>query len=254
MTHESLSPTFKNHLTLSLLLHLAVIAFFSIKAYWFPAEPIIIQQAIRVDMVGLPDKFSRGNPTQAAVKPSPAPPSVPKIEPKTEEKAQVTPTSLKPKKSAKEIREEAMRRIEAIEKLRDETPSKAPQATTMGEVVNKLSDTALKTFKGNVVSEGDASTGISQIRREHYAGTVAAHIKRLWFLPKWLEEAQLSAEVLIKIDERGLITLKQFAKSSGDQTFDGLVLSTIEKASPLPPPPRELVDFYEHQGMILIFP
>src|SRR5262245_14223347 len=58
---------------ISAVLHLAVILGFALRASLKPLEPELDQEAIRVDLVGLPDK----------IKPAPLPPSASESKPET---------------------------------------------------------------------------------------------------------------------------------------------------------------------------
>jgi outer membrane biosynthesis protein TonB len=243
--------SFNRQLLISAALHFGILFALTVKTYLFPTEPTLIQQSIRVDTVALPDKLkSRSNQSAPLEKPAkPAP--TPIAEPISNQKP--APMNAIPiGKSAKQIRQEALARFAAIEKLKKIEHEDTRK--TMDEVQKRLDKEQVQSYKGNEISKGSAPTGTAKLQHESYAAQVGSFIKRQWGLPEWLRNARLSAEVAIKIDSRGYIIHKGFVRSSGNQTFDGLVTATIDKSSPLPPPPANLVNFYEHQGITLLFP
>lgn len=74
-----------------------------------------------------------------------------------------------------------------------------------------------------------------------YIATVNNHIGQHWRLPegqKW--DDSLRATVIVKIREDGIVTSSKFEQQSTSRQFDKFVAETIEKASPLPPVPKEI--------------
>lgn len=56
--------------------------------------------------------------------------------------------------------------------------------------------------------------------------------------------ANFVTEVSMKIDPKGLVNNAKVTKSSGDFAYDQAVLRAIQKSSPLPPPPDELLQLF----------
>lgn len=220
---------------LSVLVHLGVLAFFTIKTVFFTGEAIKIPSAIQVDMVALPDK-----------KPAPARPTKPKP----------TPTIPKPKKvknqndikKLKKSQSQAIERIKALNKVQE-----------MQEEIKKAENTEQEQkpqplVKGNLLSEGNSLRGLEKIEFNEYFQKLKQHLHDNWNLPQWLAEANLKAQVAVRIDERGYVVEKAILTSSGHSVFDSTVLAAIDQASPFPTPPSRLKNILNVRGMTFNFP
>ena len=76
-----------------------------------------------------------------------------------------------------------------------------------------------------------------------YRALLIQYIKSGW---KWPEKnAPLMAQVELDIAPDGRITRVDLASTSGDSRFDSSALRAVEKASPLPPPPAEVYEFFK---------
>src|SRR6266404_5073659 len=88
---------FKKMISISIAIHIAALLFFGVKASLFPTEALDLDSAIRVDMVGLPDKIAK----LPEVKPLPQPMTKPeekkstsKVEVKLKEPVKPAPVVL----------------------------------------------------------------------------------------------------------------------------------------------------------------
>jgi colicin import membrane protein len=231
---------FQRFIVISLGAHVCLIAFFTLRAVVFPSEPIQIRSAIRVDMVALPEKQSP--------KPAAPPAAAPKVEikkPAAKEHPKNTPKkTAKPKvdlKQTKAQQQEALNRLKALEAIEKFKEAEAAKQKT-------------QEYKGNVVTEGSSLTGLAQIEFDRYLSQIETNIRQNWNLPKWLEDANLRAQVRVMIDERGYVINKKIETSSGNESFDDTVIAAVEKASPLPPPPDRLKNVLSTRGFVLNFP
>jgi len=244
---------FFNFIILSIAFHLAVLIFLTVRVLFFPSEIQIHQQAVRIDVVALPDK----NPTP----PAPQAPSQEKKVVKTPEKPQPKkevvkakpkkPVIAKPveKKKAPEVKKEnvkdeqesALDRLKALQKMKD---------------LEKQKEQAQKTqeFKGNAISTGSSLSGLEKLHHDSYLDQLEGHIRSHWNLPEWLASGNFNAKVLLMINKAGAIEKKLFVTKSGNELFDQHVMATLDKASPLPSPPSDLVDYYANKGVEIRFP
>jgi TonB family protein len=85
------------------------------------------------------------------------------------------------------------------------------------------------TGSGSVIGAGEAS----------YIDKIAGQIHEQWNWPGYAEK-DLEAIVFVKIHKDGTISVITVEKKSGNRLFDKLALRTIEKASPVAPPPYEM--------------
>lgn len=238
---------------ISLGLHVLIAALFLVKAAIFPSEPIDIRSAIRVDVVGMPDKVESPKPPKPAeapkVKvPEPAPPKAPPAP----APAKVASQPRQPKvnlNNAKTQQEQALERLkamDAIEKMKAEAAA--------AEDNSKKDPAPSQQIKGNAVSAGNSLTGLDRIAFEQYFDDIQTHVKQHWNLPTWLASANLKGVVVVKIDAQGFVTNRALTVSSNNQVFDNLVLETVDKASPFPPPPDRLRSVLQLNGFQLGFP
>lgn len=230
----------------SVLLHLGIILAFTINAYLFPAEDLNFESAIRVDIVGLPEKLKH-LPTEATNKEI-AKPTAPKVEPAP----QVAPTptvtpapAVNDKKTAELERKKAQQK--AIERMK------------ALEAISEIEEDAEKESKntavaGNVASAGNALTGILQNQISSYMSKVKTHVNDHWKLPQWMADSKLRGEALVLIDANGVVIRRSLVKTSGNSGFDDSILSAIDEASPFPAPPSALVGVFKNKGFTLGFP
>jgi colicin import membrane protein len=244
---------FEKHIVISVGIHIALLLAFTVKAYVFPSDPIEIRSAIRIDVVGLPDKVETPKPKPVPPQPIPQPKPKPvvKTPPKPKPSPKPKPTvNLNKTKTAQQQAMERLKAMQALEAMKNEVAEQEKlQAQARQEDPEPTAE-----FKGNVITSGSSLTGLDRIDFEKYYDDMSSHVKGHWSLPGWLASANLRAEAAVTIDERGFVTSKRIYTSSGNQVFDDLVLQTVEMASPFPAPPSRLKSVLALKGMILAFP
>lgn len=246
----------------SIVLHLFVLAAFAIRAVFLPSEPLIFEDAIRVDIVGLPDKIKQDPLTGPAAKPQTAPAPAPEPA-KAAEPTVVTkpaPQLKAPKVSldkskpsldkAKRAQDAAMKRLDAIERLQKMASVQPSSANTNS---NTQSVSTSSQIKGNEVSQGNSLSGMQRLEHEAYIGKIHSSIMRNWNVPRWLAKANLVAKFQIYIDSQGYVVKKVVVLSSNNEIFDESAVSAIEASSPLPPPPDSLVAVLAVNGVNIEF-
>ncbi len=232
----------KKMLGKSVMFHVSIVLIFTIKTFFFTSDIPKYDPAIRVDLIGLPDKKS---------------PDEPMIQPKTEAAPAKVTVDAKTKKAEKPTlpdktkkQNEALNKLKAmnaIDKLKAQDSERQEK-----EALEKAA--ASKVIKGNVISPGSALKGLSKLEFDTYIGSIDAHVKNNWALPEWMLQQNLKAEVLVKFDQNGNLTERRFIKKSGNPDFDQRVWSSIEKSSPFPAPPDKFVDIVGVQGITFAFP
>ncbi|MCX7977372.1 MAG: cell envelope integrity protein TolA [Bdellovibrionaceae bacterium] len=251
---------FGKGLVLSLLSHATIFMFIFIRALFIPSYDKVHQSAVRVDIVDLPDKIDRSLPLSPQVEESPAKPApkpeepppvttkesptapLPEAKIANQEKAKEAPkTSIEAEKQLRQKQEEALRRLKAMDAVERIKKIEAAQM-------------AQKKIKGNILSPGTALTGIHQLQHEEYISLVDQKIKANWFLPQWLIDKQLKAQVRIRIGKQGEILTKQLVQSSGNSDYDAIVLETVERSAPFPAPPEKFIEIVGVGGVLIGFP
>lgn len=234
----------KKYVLISIAAHILIVLIFTVKAVFFTGEPIAYESAIRVDLVALPDKLK---PQDKVPTPSPTEiekPASPKETVKPTPKEKVSDAiNLNPNKQ-KEAALKKLKQISAIEEIEKEL-----QEENKRKALEKL-----QKFKGNVLSSGSELTGVAKLQHDNYIATVEKQIRQNWEIPEWLSNKNLKAQVRVRFDENGNVISKDIFKSSGNPTFDDLALDTVQKSSPVPPPPAKFVRILSVEGLLLGFP
>jgi protein TonB len=255
-------------LVVSLGFHLVILAAFTVRAVFYPSEPIRIEKSIRVDLVGLPDKVATLPPLEP-LEPAPAPEQSakpadkPKSEPKrieipkpvTHDSApKVNLNKVKPEDRKRE-QEAALKRLEAMQKLEAMMKASSPAASPNAQASANSQKTAPgNLIRGNEVSRGSSLHGVQRLDHENYINAVDEHVHRYWNLPQWMANANFKARVLVFVDAQGNVVKKQMTHASGNQVFDERVMLAIERSSPFPPPPSNLVNILAVDGIEFGFP
>lgn len=252
------STDLKPALIKSAALHVVVALILTVRAYIFPSEPLRIESAIRVDIVGLPEKSqSLPPPIEAPVPEAPKPEAVPETTkdlPPVEVARPVTqpkdpPVVLKPKKpdpkKQRKDQESALKRLQALAKLDQQARADAAQKAIAA------AKNAQAAVRGNQLSKGNSLSGLTRLDHAKYLDELEARVKSQWRPPKFLASAKLRVRVILLIDETGMITKKSIVQSSGNNVFDESALQAIEAAQPLKAPPESLQGLLSTQGVEL---
>lgn len=257
MTYEGVSDNqeLKSALVISGVAHLILILILSIRAYFFPSEPLKIESAIRVDIVGLPEKTkSLPPPMPDPVKdistavPPPSSKTLPPIE-KTKPVPTAAPVVLKPTKPENKKRASeqsaALKRLEAFAKLEREAKAEAANKAL------EAAKAAQGAVRGNQISKGNSLTGLTRLDHARYLDDLEARIKSHWRLPKFLSNSQLRVRIIIQINSSGTIIRRAVVQPSGNNVFDQSALEAISASEPLPAPPDTLQGILANQGVEL---
>ncbi|QDK36234.1 energy transducer TonB [Bdellovibrio sp. NC01] len=269
---------------ISFALHAVILSIFALKAAFFTPEQIDFSQAVRVDMVGLPDKLDKTPPAASKeeakpalpdknppaekpvektvekkpepakpepVKPTPAPKVAAKSEVKVPKETKPEGINLEKTKHQQQSAIEKLKAMAALEKIKEDVASqnKAKPVPATG----KDAAGAAK-VKGNVLSPGTALSGLSKLQHDSYAADLDHHIKQHWAVPEWLAKRDYKAQAKVYIDARGNIIGRKIIKSSGNPSYDDAVLDTIDQSAPFPAPPEKFVSIVEVDGITIGFP
>ncbi len=243
--YEDADQELKKMIIASVVFHVAIFLVFTVKTAFFPSDIPEYQAAIRVDLVGLPDKRS---PEKPVVAPKPEEPKAPPTPPK-ETKAppeKTPPAKAAAKKDTAASQAAALNRLKslsAIEKVKNMEASKKEDASAEPEVI-----------KGNIISPGTSLRGLNRIEFDHYIGSLDAHVKNNWALPEWMLSQNLRAEVYVRVDKTGQLVERRLAVKSGNSEFDQRVMEALERSNPFPPPPEKFIDLVGIQGITFAFP
>jgi colicin import membrane protein len=246
----------------SMLLHLILVLFLLFRIFIFPSERPELIQSIRVDMVALPDKDPQVGPKEET--PAPAKKEIAEKE-KEEKKPEVSekPAPKEPKKNefAEKTKDkkkpDAPKKEDSKEKTKDQQNSALDRLKALAKLKDKKAQEAEKAasvYKGNVLSDGNALTGVDKLQHDQYLGKLDSHIKNNWKLPAWLTNKPLSTSVLVRFDAKGLVLEKKIVRSSGNSAYDSEALQAVTNSAPFPEPPEHLVSYFKVRGIELRFP
>ncbi len=245
--YQNLEPDIKKMVFMSIAFHAAIFLVFTVKTAFFPSDIPKYEPAIRVDLVGLPDKR---NPDKPVTAPAPTPEPVKEEQKKPEEK---TPQKEPEKKAATPTKTSTTSQNAALNKLKSLSAIEKLKAMKEDKPAVETKPQA-EVIKGNTLSVGTALKGLNKLEFDQYIGSLDAHVKNYWSLPEWMLTQGLKAEVSIKIDKSGQIIERKLTKKSGNSEFDERVMAALEKSNPFPAPPEKFVDLVGIQGITFAFP
>ena len=209
-----------------------IILLFSLLTFRFNAfsKKIIIQQAVRVDIVALPD-----------------------IEKPQKKMTQKIRSSIPDPKKKSKPKKPMPKKKPVLKKKTPQDPTTASKKPDIEKKQEAQKGNLKK--KGNQLSKGlnDGDIQNHQKKINIYFTIITGKIKLQWKIPKYLEDQNLHTEIELKIDPSGLILEQIIVKSSKNETFDSSVLQAIRLSTPLPPPPKEIHKLLK-DGVILSFP
>lgn len=233
----------------SLAVHIVLLVAFTIKGVFFPSESKPYIPALRVDIIGLPDRLTNEAPPipskqkKSATAPKPPPAkedSRPKAPPKKAEmNYQKKEEQAAERKDRMKSALDRIKRQEAIDKIKQAEESAKEEAP----------------IAGNILSAGVAAGGDARaVAKAHYYDIVLEKLRQNWTLPVWLARENLSARVLIQINHQGRVRSLKFLKRSGNPRFDDAVKETIRVSHPFQAPPDELRSSVFYDGILFGFP
>ncbi len=224
----------KNSFTSSLLWSVAAHVFlflsFSVKNIYFPSSIDQYIPAIKVDIIALPDKqLNKIKNTHKK--------TVSIERPKINKKKQSPKVNLKQKNRQQQAIDK-IKAQRAIEALKRELLSKTPK----------------QKFKGNTLAAGTQLTGLNKLEHDDYQTQIDIHVKQFWELPEWLAQSDLKTLALVRLNSQGFVIEKKILRSSDNPEYDEIILNTIQRASPFPPPSKKFIDIVKIKGITLGFP
>ena len=240
---------FSKAIAVSITAHVVLALGFLLQVAFFPSENMIIPEAVKVDLVALPDKAPPekvakvAEPEPAKPEPAPTPTPAPKPKPIPRAKPEAPKVDLTKKQSDAFAK---LRQQEALEKLKKAAqPKPTPTPAPVEEPI---------VAKGNFISDGTSLSGLNRLSFDKYYGELRSRIQGNFKVSNFLLEAGYKAQAFVKIDQFGQIVERGIVKSSGNAIFDGQVLASIEASNPLPEPPDRLKQVLRSNGIILRFP
>ncbi len=133
-------------------------------------------------------------------------------------------------------------------------PKKPTQKQDLFKALNNASKQARpEELEGR--ADGDVNGDSAKEEGERYFGIISAAVRRYYDVSNTIPEAErrtLKAEVTFKVMATGEATDVHVKKSSGNELFDGAVLSAVKKAAPFSPPPEHLKKLLQ-AGVTLVF-
>lgn len=235
---------------LSLGAHALIVLFAWVKPVLFKSEPLVFESAIRVDMVALPDKLKEASeaPAPAPVVELKKPDVLPPVPKEATPKIDTSKVNLNANQKLKESQAKALEKLKAMEAMK-----KLLESQNRKDYLDRKAQFE-KQYKGNQVSAGASMVGVQKMQFDAYISDLDRQIKKYWALPEWLARGQLTARAMVRIDSAGQVLEKRITKSSGNPTYDSLILKAIEDAIPFPPPPEKFQGVLGSQGVVFGFP
>lgn len=211
---------------------------------WFKLTPDVDlnQKPIKASLVRLgKKKDERLLPRKEALPPPPKEvKAAPKADapPPVDNKVAVAVPGVKPQEvkpqEGKKVEDSKSKLFGAFDKL---GPAKKPEELEGAEDGDVRGDSATQ--------EGD-----------RYSGLIKAQVQRFYDVSQTISDQErlyLKAQVFFRVARNGSVSDVKLVKSSGNDLFDAAVLGAVKKASPLSPPPAEVGDEFQKDGVVLTF-
>jgi TonB family protein len=193
------------------------------------SKPLVVQEAISTKLVRLGQDKKDWLPRKET------PPPPPKEEPVAVATDAKAVSTTKPREDNKSKFDDAMKRLNEIEKNTDDYKGKGdPNGSRKGTVSE---------FTQQMIGMQWVSDVQDRIRPNFVAPSVIAEGER----------NRLATVVLIYVDGKGRILKRAIEKSSGNALFDNAVLHAFDQSNPLPAPPAELRDQIQKDGVEITF-
>ena len=214
---------FRRLLLVSLALHLVGVVAMLITPSGSQIAPPL---GVRVHLVTLPAATS----SRARRKPAPAKPKPPKPVPVVLPTQPTTPTAkpeteVKPPEPVQEAPPE-QDYVDVLEQLRAELGEAAPAEAPPSQLAQAG---PVGTPDGAPVSPVVAAWLLA----------VQAHVRRTWVVPPAFEMLQLVTAISVDLDVGGNVRGEPSVEArSGNPWYDENVVRSVQKASPMPPPPQ----------------
>lgn len=214
-----------------------------------PAEELMVDKNI---LPQLPNKFQMEEQAQKKDEMAVEEEEKPKDEPKPAEEEKPKPKEDEPdivQKKNDALTE--LKKQDALERLLKEQTRREEKFAddTSAPLSDKLAQRKMELEGQQAGLSGGG--GIEEIRLNKYLMSLSRVVRRNYSLPQIynLQNAELEVRVAMMLNESGELRELDIAKSSGDPSFDELVLKVIRDSVPLPRPPTEL----SGQKFIFIF-
>ena len=250
---------FKRYVKASALFHVAIFLFFAVQITFFSTPTIDFEQAIRVDIVGLPPKANEPPPAAEVAKPEPTPaPTPPEPNKPVAKKEPVAPQlpskpvaaepdsiRLEKTKSQQKKALEKLKQMQALADIEQEIESESRR--------KKVAPPPTTPYKGNIINAGTELRGLQKLQAEKYIDEITKHFLSHWTAPAYCRNRNLKTRGVVRLDESGNVLGREILQSSGNSSFDELVLAAILKSSPVPPPPEKFSRIAQIEGFLINF-
>lgn len=221
---DPLFPGFKQ----SVVIHtLVVLTIFIGMSVGLLKETKVIVPALRVDIVGLPDRKIIDLTPPAEEPQNSTESTSTKPTPPTNEKVVSLKESPKKEPTKKNQLKSAIDRIKALSSIEDSTPTRKKQTPTK--------------YLGNKLSAGTSTSGDATEDGDVYLGNMRDKLQSNWNLPLWLSKQDLRATLHLVLDRAGNIQQLRVATTSGNPQFDDYCLKTVRQSAPFSRPPDNWV-------------
>lgn len=250
---------FRRGVAISIGVHVVFFLLLILNLVFSKPSTLDLSQAIRVDMVGLPDKIDHNQLPEKVQDTPQAEKPVDKTEPKhaiekLPEKVKLPPpkpdaivVDLKKSKNKQKEALEKLKKLSAIDKIKQEVKSEDLQDKAKQDAHRAI-------VKGRVISAGTAITGLDKIEVNTYLQALDQQVKQKWALPQWLINKPFKAQVHVKFDGNGKILSRVILKPSGETTYDNYCLQAVDEAAPFPKVPEKFTEKFSVDGVVIGFP
>ncbi|MBL6989125.1 MAG: TonB C-terminal domain-containing protein [Bacteriovoracaceae bacterium] len=260
----TIDPDAKQALIKSVLLHIIILAAFSILSYVSKRElenrnkefsKMLASRVVRVDLVAMPKYTLKELKTFSTYK-RPAK----KLAKVTASKAK--DTSKGPKfliKKKRKKKRNFLKMLKAIGRKKIKVNKKGAKKASAENVLHKEFKQLI--LAGNKLKKGKAlygdninNTKEATLFTEYGQKSIRDLLRPFWRLPSYLKSQDLKCRIRLYLDGAGKLLKVEVIESSGSEEYDGIALNTIKRASPFPRVPKKIAYRLLRGDMIMGFP
>ncbi len=242
-----------------------------------PPKTEIPQEPKKAEVKEEPPKIKVEKPKKAELKKEEPPPKIEEEKPRdvialeTKKKKQVAeipkpteqPRVEKPRKpSFEDVRNkvlEEMKKREVKNKVLEDIQREAERKSIINELAQRTAEANPSNGEREIGGGGSGSSnrqspGARAALAALFINRVREEIKNSWGIPENIpRDGSLKTVVVFRIDEGGRVHDVRVEKSSGNPAFDDFCVKAIYRASPLTPPPSELLEEAKTDGVEVPF-
>lgn len=219
-------------ISLTLFAHIVLVIIFSFSVKQGSNQKIILKKVVRVNLVALPEKKNISQKIAAL-----------KVK-------GITISKTRKKKSKKKNRTSKLKQSSILKKIQERLRKKQ-QKNILSKLKNKKN---IQDKKDGAEQAGNKISSALQSQIQNYLENLKVHVHSFWSIPQWVSQNNLKVEITVYLDQNGRLIRKEYFSESINADFNAQAFGALDRASPYPVPPEELLGLLQSSGIVFSFP